>query len=81
MFDLLAVGGYSAAHLAVWDVAKNTLFYFFTKIIYYFLHLCYYYLLFCVFVLSVFFATKIIAFLNRAPKWELIKSRIAIKNN
>ena len=22
MFDLLAVGGYSAAHLAVWDVAR-----------------------------------------------------------
>ena len=80
MFDLLAVGGYSAAHLAVKDyVAKIHTFTFQNYL--FFLHLCYYYLLFCVFVLSVFFAIKIIAFLNRAPKWELIKSRIAIKNN
>ena len=57
-------------------IVKNSLF----KIIYFsasVLVLCY----FCLCVLSVFFAIKIIASLNCAPKWKLIKSRIAIKNN
>ena len=76
MIDLVAVGGYSATHLVVQDyVVKKH----FSKL--FIFCICVTFMLFCVFVLSVFFATKIIAFLNRAPKWELIKSRIAIKNN
>ena len=71
----VAVGGYSTTHLerAEGLHRKELTFqnYLFSAFV---LLLCYF-----VCLLSVFFAIKIIASLNCAPKWDLIKIRIAIK--